>query len=289
MDYESRVNWSRETILDLRDYWPLTLRQIFYQLVSRLLIPNKQGQYKALSAALSRARKEGVIPWEAIEDRTRPLYGSAGWGSAASFLHHNLEALPDFYHRNLMWSQDCYIELFVEKQALITPFERAAGQYHLLVNMGRGYSSTTVIKEMADRLETAVDGGYDPVILAFSDLDPSGVDLVDNLSRQFLDFDLEPEVQRVALIFDQVEEYDLPHDPDALKMTDARAKHFIEEYGQYAVELDALSPAMLEELVRGAVESRIDRDSLEEQIEIEAEERETISARVDQWLGQVEE
>jgi hypothetical protein len=285
ISYEDRVAWSLAAMTDLNDYWPLTLRQVFYQLVSRLTIPNTQNQYKALSAALSRARKEGQVPWEAIEDRTRPLYGSTGWGSAASFLRHNLEALPDFYQRNLMWDQDSYIELFVEKQALITPFERAAGQYHLLVNMGRGYSSTTVIKEMADRLDTATDGGYLPIILAFSDLDPSGIDLVDNLSRQFLDFDLEPEVERIALTWEQVQEYDLPHDPDALKMTDARAKGFIEEYGEYAVELDALSPATLEQLVREAVESRLDLDSFEEQIKIEAEERQTIKAKIERWLS----
>lgn len=283
--YEDRVAWSLAAMNDLRDYWPLTLRQVFYQLVSHLSIPNTQNQYKALSAALSKARKDGLIPWEAIEDRTRPLYGSTGWGSAASFLRRNLESLPDFYQRNLMWSQDSYIELFVEKQALITPFERAAGQYHLLVNMGRGYSSTTVIKEMADRLETAEAGGYHPVILAFSDLDPSGVDLVDNLSRQFLDFNLEPEVERVALTWDQVQQYDLPHDPDALKMTDARAKRFVEEYGQYAVELDALSPATLEQLVREAVEGRVDLDSFEEQVKTEAEERQTIKAKIERWLS----
>jgi len=282
--YEDRIAWSKPVIADLQDYWPLTLRQIFYQLVSRLLIPNEHTQYKALSAALSQARKEGLIPWEVIEDRTRPLYGSPGWSDAQRFLRRQLEPLPTLYQRNLMRSQRYYIELFVEKQALITPFERAAEHYHLLINMGRGYSSTTILKKMADRLAAAKEMRYEPLILAFSDFDPSGVDLVRNLSREFEDFGLDPEVERVALTLEQIEEHTLPHDPEALKMTDARAKGFIDEYGDYAVELDALPPQTLEEMVHTAVEERLDLDIFEEQVEVEADERAILATKIKEWL-----
>lgn len=282
--YQDRVSWSKPVIADLRDYWPLTLRQIFYQLVSRLLIPNQHIQYKALSAALSKARKEGLIPWAAIEDRTRPLYGSTGWTDLSTFLYHLLSPLPDLYERNLMEDQDYYIEVFVEKQALITPFERSAQRYHLLVNMGRGYSSTTVLKMMADRFIEREQMGYQPLVLAFSDLDPSGVDLVRNLSRQFEDFGLEPEVERVALTPEQVGEYNLPHDPEALKMTDARARGFVDEYGEYAVELDALSPQTLEEMVHAAVGERLNLATFEEQAETESEERLALAEKVKEWL-----
>lgn len=286
--YADRVEWSRQVVADLKDYWPLTLRQIFYQLVSRLSIPNTQAQYKALSSALSKARKEGLVPWEVIEDRTRPLYGSIGWSNPLAFIDYHLRPLPDLYERNLMMNQDHYIELFVEKQALITPFERAAQRYHLLVNMGRGYSSTTVLKKMADRLHRAERRGYETLVLAFSDLDPSGVDLVRNLSRQFEGFDLEPEVERVALTWEQVEEHGLPHDPNALKRTDARARGFIEECGDYAVELDALSPRALEALVHEAVKSRLNLDDFEQQLKIEREERQILATKVQGWLSQKE-
>lgn len=283
--YEQRIEWALDVVSRLRDYLPLTLRQIFYQMVAALYIPNTQSQYKSLSAALARARKEGLIPWGVIEDRTRPLYGNVGWQDAQEFLELLMEGADSRYQRNLMRGQPCYIELFVEKQALVTPFSRAAEKYHLFVNMGRGYSSVTVLKRMADRLGYAEDDGYEALVLAFSDLDPSGVDLVDNLSRQFWDFGIGPEVKRIALTKAQIEEYDLPHNPEALKMTDSRAMMFLALHGQYAVELDALDPPTLEDMVHGAVEERLDMALFEGEVAREEEEREEIAERVEEFLG----
>lgn len=50
---------------------PLTLRQIFYRLVSALHIPNTVAAYKRLSRILVKARLEGDFPWDKMEDRTR--------------------------------------------------------------------------------------------------------------------------------------------------------------------------------------------------------------------------
>lgn len=282
--YDDRIAWTMEIVEDLAEYLPLTLRQIFYQMVARLHIPNMQSQYKALSRALAKARKEGLVPWDVMEDRTRPLYGGVGWDDQQEYLESRLDEADELYKRRLMRGQPYYIELFVEKQALITPFTRAGERYRLLVNMGRGYSSVTVLKRMADRLRWADNLDCKPLVLAFSDLDPSGVDLVDNLTRQFWDFDIDAEVERVALTHAQVEAYELPHDPRSLKMSDARAGRFIQEYGGYAVELDALSPATLEGLVHKAVERRLDRELFDREVAMEANERRQIARRVARFL-----
>lgn len=283
--YEQRVRWANEIAQDLRAYLPLTLRQLFYQMVAKLLIPNTESQYKGLSGALARARKEGSLDWGVIEDRTRPLYGSVGYEDQDAYLHRLLDYAYYHYERQLMKGQDYYIEIFVEKQALITPFIRASKEYALFVNMGRGYSSVTVLKEMAERLEEAEDEGYSPLVLAFSDLDPSGIDLVDNLSRQFADFGLWPEVIRIALTRGQVEEYDLPHDPKALKTTDSRYSAFLTEYGQYAVELDALDPPTLERLVHEAVQAHLDLVLFEREKKRQAKEKEEIRERVEEFFA----
>ena len=55
----------------LREYHPMTLRQVFYQLVSKHIIKNTLGEYKKLSDYLVSARQDGLIPWDWIEDRTR--------------------------------------------------------------------------------------------------------------------------------------------------------------------------------------------------------------------------
>src|SRR5690606_35475531 len=63
---------------DLREYWPLTVRQIYYQVVARLLVPNEQNQYKRVSRVLTTLRREDVLDWAAVEDRTRRTIDKRG-------------------------------------------------------------------------------------------------------------------------------------------------------------------------------------------------------------------
>lgn len=55
----------------LAEHHPMTVRQVYYQLVSRQVIENSRSRYQAVSDALVDARKDGTIPWEWMEDRLR--------------------------------------------------------------------------------------------------------------------------------------------------------------------------------------------------------------------------
>ena len=57
-----------EAQLVLTEHHPMTVRQVYYQLVSRQVLENNRGRYQALSNALVNARQEGVIPWGWIGD-----------------------------------------------------------------------------------------------------------------------------------------------------------------------------------------------------------------------------
>lgn len=46
----------------LQEYNPMTLRQVYYQLVARHVIDNKRSEYQRLSNALVRARQKDLIP-----------------------------------------------------------------------------------------------------------------------------------------------------------------------------------------------------------------------------------
>ena len=69
----------------LETHNPMTLRQLYYQLVSRQVIENNRGQYQAVSIALVGARKEGFIPWEWVEDRLRRPRAVSMWDSLSDF------------------------------------------------------------------------------------------------------------------------------------------------------------------------------------------------------------
>src|SRR5207302_718395 len=64
---------------------PMTVRQCYYQLVSRQVIKNNRGQYQAVSKALVAARQEGIIPWDWIEDRLRRPRHVSMWDGLGDF------------------------------------------------------------------------------------------------------------------------------------------------------------------------------------------------------------
>lgn len=49
----------------------LTVRQLYYQLVARDVVPNTIQSYKRVASILNDARVAGLVDWDAIEDRTR--------------------------------------------------------------------------------------------------------------------------------------------------------------------------------------------------------------------------
>lgn len=59
--------------------YQLTLRQLFYQLVARMVIPNTQVEYKRVGRIIADARDCGETDWGVIEDRTRNLYALPNW------------------------------------------------------------------------------------------------------------------------------------------------------------------------------------------------------------------
>ena len=117
----------------------LTLRQLYYQLVSRDIIPNKVQEYSKLSTLLVKGRMAGVVDWEAIEDRIR-LPFLPYWVDGPE------EAIEDTinqYRLNRQTGQDVYIELWVEKDALSGVLKRVTSYYHIKLMVNRGYSSCT--------------------------------------------------------------------------------------------------------------------------------------------------
>jgi len=64
---------------------PMTVRQVYYQLVSRQVIENSRSQYQAVSNLLVEARRDGSIPWQWIEDRLRRPRPVQMWDGLSEF------------------------------------------------------------------------------------------------------------------------------------------------------------------------------------------------------------
>lgn len=256
----------------LAEYNPMTVRQVYYQLVSRQVIENNRSQYQAVSNALVDARKEGVIPWEWIEDRLRRPRTVGMWDDLADFAKTAVSA----YRRDVWESQSAYIEFWLEKDALSGIFEELLEPYGVTLNVGRGYDGWDSIHNAAERF----GDGEGETILYFGDFDPSGEDMVRSLIERLEFFGSCPQVIKCALNLDDIKRYNLP--PDFTKQTDSRRAAFVAKYGDLSVELDALPPDVLRARITAELEGRMDLDALKQVRDLEREEKQRIySALVD--------
>lgn len=236
----------------------LTLRQLYYQLVSRDLIPNKVSEYAKLSTLLVKGRMAGVVDWNAIEDRIRvphiPYYVS-GKSNA-------IEDTISQYRLNRQVNQEVYIELWVEKDALSGVLKRITHHYHIHLMVNRGYSSCSAMHDAYKRLKHQERLGKDLYILYLGDHDPSGLDMIRDIQDRLEEFGVFPTVKPIGLTQAQIKKYNPP--PNPAKITDPRAKWYFEEHGNTSWEVDALKPEVLHSLVKHNVEKLIDLDKFEQ-------------------------
>lgn len=275
-----RISWTphrlaqlaqiREVLEEWKDYLPLTLRQIHYQLVGKGYIENTHSTYSGLSKIIKWARLDGLIGWNVIEDRTRSLHRRFFFESKESFIETNRSRFLKGYSRNLLEGQKKYIEVWIEKDSLSSLFERVCDKYMVPVMVCRGFSSVSVIRDFVRRTDKRRKSGQDIIMLYFGDFDPSGMEMLESMKMTIEEeFELLGiNYQRVALSKNDIHQYNLPHKPDQLKEKDTRAKKFIREYGRYAVELDALGPDVLSSKVKDAIEEKLDMETFEKQFEI---------------------
>jgi hypothetical protein len=239
----------------------ITLRQLYYRLVSKHLIKNTINSYKRLSRIMVKAREIEDVPVNCLEDRSRRVLGrgDSGYDSAEKFLKSKLSSLQGSWKgfSMPMWEeQPRNVWISLEKDALSRLVSWVANRYSVKTFPTRGYPSFSYVKRMANYIQNQL-GGKQTVLLFFGDFDPSGVDIERDLTERLEKYGATQfYVNRVALTADQILEYRLP--PIPVKRSDARSEGFLEEYGDKTVELDALDPNLLQQMVKDAIVEQID-------------------------------
>lgn len=270
----SKANKERLYLINgiLEDYaeqgFTLTLRQLYYQLVSKDIIANNDKEYAKLSVLLKKGRMCGVVDWNSIEDRVRKP-------KLPYYVHDQQDAIKDTveqYRLNRQLGQKFKIELWVEKDALSNVMYRVSSYYHVNLMVNRGYSSVSAMFDAYNRLNE------NSVILYFGDHDPSGIDMIRDIRERLLEFGLDVKVEPVALTLQQIKQYGPP--PNPAKITDPRAKEYIMNYGQTSWELDALPPNVLMSLAETAIEKYLDKTRF---LEIIEKEKSDIQSLKDQF------
>ena len=137
----------------------------------------------------------------------------------------------------------------------------------------KGYPSVTFLHTAASQMENDYfHNGRITKIFYLGDRDPSGLDIFRNITERIPEFaDNTPIIfHHVAVTPAQVRRWQLPSRPT--KKSDSRAKDFEGE----SVELDAILPSDLRQLVTDCIEKVIDSAQLEQLRAIEKMEKESV-------------
>jgi hypothetical protein len=232
----------------------LTLRQLYYQFVARVIIENTVASYKRLGSILNDARLAGLIDWDSIEDRTRNLRTHAAWDDPADII----ESAASGYREDLWRDQIFRPEVWIEKDALLGVIEGVCREYRVPYFAHRGNNSQSEQYKAGKRYADMLEAGFQPVVLDLCDHDPNGIDMSrDNTERLTMFAREQIELRRLALNLNQVRQYNLP--PNPAKDTDSRFRSYVSQYGNECWELDALDPTVIADLVRDELETLIDR------------------------------
>lgn len=261
--------------------YELTLRQLFYQMVSRNHIENTDKSYKRLGSIINDARLAGEIDWNHINDRTRHQRRVSSWDSPSSII----EASASQFKRDL-WEtsgQPILPFVWVEKDALIDVVARACNPLHVPHFSCRGYVSQSEMWRSGQRMKSLLRAGIEPVVFHLGDHDPSGIDMTRDITERLELFAGHPiEVNRIALTMAQINQYQPP--PNPAKITDSRALAYINEFGTQSWELDALEPSVIVDLITKHVQTCItDQQAWDDVSDEDRSTRDRMTDVADRW------
>jgi hypothetical protein len=252
-----------QVALDLRDEWPMLVRRVLYVAFERGLYPAKgKKQYDSVSNVLTRARRSGRLPWEAIADTTERVYRQP-YGGAEGFRAAWREEAKAARLHDLQEGQPVYLIAWSEHRGLKQTLSDTADEFGVPLLPAGGYDATTCRYHEA---KAAVERDVPTVVLHLSDLDRHGDQITDLVRRDLAALypDLggrlaAPEVVKIALTGEQARQVY----PDRDEWRD--------------IQVDAMPTPMLQAILREAITSRLDPGILAAVREREAADRASLT------------
>lgn len=248
---------------------PMTVRQVFYQATVLGLVEKSESGYTKVQTDLVQMRQSGALPYGWIADNTRFQRRPRTYDGVQAAL----DETARLYRKSLWAEADCYVEIWLEKDALSGVIFPITSMYDVPLMVARGYASLSFLHSAAEYIG---DINVPTYIYHFGDFDPSGVNAGEKIESTLREMAPEAEIHfhRAAVTPYQIKSMELP--TRLTKTSDSRSKGF----GDVSVELDAIPPADLRRLVERVIERHLPRRQFEIMKVAEASEREIIKRLV---------
>jgi hypothetical protein len=289
---------------------PITLRGVFYRVVSAGAVDKTEHGYRLTGRELLKLRRGGTIRYDWITDGTRWINKPDSYDA----LDQMLEDAAASYRRAVWHNQDAEVQIYSEKDAISGVVLPVTHRWDVPLGIVRGYSSESFAWSVAQSIIDAAERGKDTHLYQLGDHDPSGVDAWRAFRKTVCGFLLEDyrelraelsgvihyrgrdgemahdytatessctflagdhaahvHFERLAVTEMQVYDLDLPTRPT--KHTDTRAAGF----AGGSVEVDAIPPTTLRQIVEDAITQHIDTEALRITQVAEQSEREILT------------
>jgi uncharacterized protein YggT (Ycf19 family) len=215
----------------VKGYSVLTVRQLFYILVSRFPkdYPATHAFYKRMNRYLCKIRRVNADVNGKFIDPTRRF------------------TVPPMQYPE--------IEIWVEKDSIRNFIAKLAAKYRLGIQVLRGFGSLSMYRKA---LERARKRGV-TMVLYIGDFDPSGL-LIETVAQEEMDHRRGIRFVRIALTMEQIKRFKPPSRPVNLK--DTRAKEYLQKYGGRCWEVEAIRPRTLHRLIETGLKQAVPAEYL---------------------------
>lgn len=306
------INYANQIAADYgAQGYSLTLRQLYYRFIAADLLPNTQASYNKLGSIINKARLAGMIDWNHIDDRTRVHQAPTTWETPTQILEAAMNGYAEDLWANQparpeVWvEKDALVDVigqaadkrdvpyfscrgYTSQSAMWRAGQRmiehlVGGQRPWIIHLGdHDPSGIDMTRDIFDRLHTFI--GTDPRVWEKAEEAGHESPYEWGTSGEVPDFDHSFQdtftstpfftVSRIALNYDQVEEYNPP--PNPAKLTDSRAREYVFNHGYQSWELDALEPQVLDRLIVREIDRVRDPELWDEALRSQERSREKI-------------
>ena len=158
-------------------YQPVTVRQVFYQLVARGLIEKTQSEYaNAVSRVMGQMRRDGSLPFSWVAANTRWVRKPNTYDGMTDML----EGIDRQYRRDLWTQADVEVKIWLEKEALAGVLYDVTEEFDVALMVTRGYPSISFTYAAARQLGRASK----TYIYYFGDLERSALPMLSELTSR---------------------------------------------------------------------------------------------------------
>ena len=177
-----------------------------------------------------------------------------------------------------MWhGLDRRVLVVLEKEALAGVVGTITEEYDIPLLVTRGFSSLTFAHGVAEDINSHANAGITTHVYALGDWDPSGIKAHASFRRRLKEWSRVDDDQYYGFVFSrlavtpaQITQWSLPSRPTK------PSTHAADWEGGDSVELDAVSPGILRQLVRDAIEQHLPAEHMQALQVSEESEREIL-------------